>query len=60
MQRPPIFQEEHELLRETVRRFIREEVAPYHAQWEREGMVARELWRRAGEIGLLCPSVPSE
>lgn len=60
MERQAIFEAEHELLRETVRRFIREEVTPNHAHWEREGVVGRHLWRRAGEIGLLCPSVPVE
>jgi acyl-CoA dehydrogenase len=58
IRRAALFEEEHELLRETVRRFIREEIQPHHEKWEREGVVARSLWQRAGELGLLCPTVP--
>jgi len=49
---------EHEAFRATVRRFISEEITPFHAQWEREGEVPRTLWKRAGELGLLCLGVP--
>lgn len=45
-------------LRQTVRRFIDKEIAPHHAQWEREGQVPRALWTRAGELGLLCMELP--
>ncbi len=45
-------------LRQTIRRFIREQVAPHHARWEREGQVSREVWRAAGELGLLCMTIP--
>ena len=44
--------------RATVRRFVQDEVAPWHAQWEREGQVPKALWRRAGELGLLCLTMP--
>ncbi|MFC2950576.1 acyl-CoA dehydrogenase family protein [Marinicaulis aureus] len=53
-----IFSEEHELFRETVRRFFREAVEPFSAEWERKEQVPRELWLQAGELGLLCPSIP--
>ena len=33
---------------------------PHHAEWEKAGAVSRELWLKAGEAGLLCPSVPEE
>jgi acyl-CoA dehydrogenase len=52
------FREEHQIFREQVRRFVQAEVAPHHARWEREGAVDRELWRRAGAQGLLCPDLP--
>jgi alkylation response protein AidB-like acyl-CoA dehydrogenase len=52
------FREEHEIFREQVRRFVRLEVAPHHDRWEREGQVDRELWRKAGAQGLLCPDLP--
>jgi alkylation response protein AidB-like acyl-CoA dehydrogenase len=52
------FREEHHLFRDQVRRFVRDEVAPHHARWEREGVVDRDLWRKAGAHGLLCPDLP--
>ncbi|MCH1866292.1 acyl-CoA dehydrogenase family protein [Nocardioides sp. CFH 31398] len=36
------------------------EVVPHHAEWEAAGIVPRELWRKAGEAGLLCFDVPEE
>ncbi|RYE60427.1 MAG: acyl-CoA dehydrogenase, partial [Hyphomicrobiales bacterium] len=55
-----IFSSEHELFRETVRRFVDEELVPHHAQWEKDEVVPRAVWRRAGEIGILCPNIPEE
>lgn len=52
-----LFTEEHALFRETARRFVEAEVAPHHAEWERDGQVSRELWLKAGAQGLLCPSL---
>jgi len=53
-----IFTQEHEAFRSTVARFVDDEVAPHHAAWEEQGHVPRELWRRAGALGLLCTDVP--
>src|SRR5712675_651179 len=55
-----IFREEHRIFRESVRRFVEREIVPFHAQWEKEGIVPRELWRKAGVEGLLCCTVPEE
>jgi acyl-CoA dehydrogenase len=55
-----LFSEEHEIFRDSVRRFIETEIAPHHAQWEQDGIVDRDLWRKAGEQGLLCCTVPEE
>ncbi|MFM0027323.1 acyl-CoA dehydrogenase family protein [Paraburkholderia madseniana] len=55
-----LFQPEHETFRDTVRRFIDKEIAPHHAQWEKDGIVPRELWRKAGAAGLLCCTIPEE
>ncbi|HEY3659259.1 MAG TPA: acyl-CoA dehydrogenase family protein [Steroidobacteraceae bacterium] len=54
-----IFSEEHELFRSNVRRFVDAEIVPFHRQWERDGIVPREIWRKAGEQGLLCANVPT-
>ena len=53
-----IFSAEHELFRETARRFIADRVVPEYSKWEADGIVPRDVWLAAGEIGLLCPTVP--
>lgn len=53
-----LFSEEHEQFRDTVRGFVENELAPHHGQWEKDGVVPRDVWRRAGATGLLCPNVP--
>ncbi len=55
-----LFSEEHEMFRDTVRKFIDREIRPYHYQWEEDGIVPRDLWLKAGEAGLLCCTVPEE
>ena len=55
-----LFTADHEAFRDTVRRFIEKEIAPNHAQWERDGVVPRELWRKAGAAGMLCCTVQEE
>ena len=55
-----VFGEDHEQYRDTVRRFLEKEVAPFHAAWEDQGYVDREVWLKAGENGLLCPSMPEQ
>jgi acyl-CoA dehydrogenase len=54
----PLDGPEHRAFRDTVRRFVAEEITPHHAQWEAAGQVPRALWRRAGELGLLCLTMP--
>jgi long-chain-acyl-CoA dehydrogenase len=55
-----IFEPEHATLREAMRRFCEREIAPFHDAWEAEGVVPRAIWRRAGELGFLCMSLPVE
>ena len=55
-----IFEPEHESFRQTVRSFIDKEVKPYHEQWEKDGVVDRSVWTKAGELGLLCFDVDEE
>ena len=47
------FDESHEMLRDLTSRFVREEIEPHVDQWEEEGIFPRELYRKAGEHGLL-------
>jgi alkylation response protein AidB-like acyl-CoA dehydrogenase len=56
----PLFEAEHEDFRKTARTFFEREVTPYHEQWERDGIVPRDLWLKAGEAGLLCFDVPEQ
>jgi alkylation response protein AidB-like acyl-CoA dehydrogenase len=49
----PPFGEEHEELRESVRRFVSKEIAPYVEEWEEAREFPRELYRRCGELGFL-------
>ena len=58
--RPSILEQEHEDFRRTARAFLEREVVPHHEQWERDGQVDREVWRKAGEAGLLCFDVAEE
>ena len=53
-----LFNADHEGFRDTVRRFIAREIAPFHAGWEEQGFVDREVWRKAGAAGLLCLTMP--
>jgi alkylation response protein AidB-like acyl-CoA dehydrogenase len=53
-----IFQSEHKDYRESVRRFLADEIVPHHEQWEREGVVPRELFAKAADKGMLAISVP--
>ncbi|MFC3979646.1 acyl-CoA dehydrogenase family protein [Streptosporangium jomthongense] len=58
--RRDLFQEEHLLFLETVREFMAREVVPHHDRWEKDGIVPREVWRKAGEIGMFGFGVPEE
>ncbi|MEO1262378.1 MAG: acyl-CoA dehydrogenase family protein [Bacteroidota bacterium] len=45
--------EEHQMLRETIRQFITQHVNPHREEWEKMGYAPREIWKKAGELGLL-------
>jgi alkylation response protein AidB-like acyl-CoA dehydrogenase len=55
-----LFDDEHELFRQSFRTFVDKEIAPNHLDWEHAGIVPRELFRAAGSHGFLCMSVPEE
>ncbi|MES2631378.1 MAG: acyl-CoA dehydrogenase family protein [Pseudomonadota bacterium] len=56
----PIFQPEHQEFRQQLRRFIAQQIAPHHLEWERVGQVPREIWLEAGRMGMLCCTVDPE
>ena len=55
-----VYREDHEMYRETVRRFLEKECLPRQAAWDKAGMVDRETWLKAGREGLLCASLPEQ
>ncbi|MGQ3073135.1 MAG: acyl-CoA dehydrogenase family protein [Ferrovibrionaceae bacterium] len=55
-----IFTPDHILFRDQVRKFYEREIQPHHAQWEKDGIVPASVWRKAGENGFLCTSMPEE
>lgn len=55
-----VFREDHEMFRDMARRFIDREIVPYLHDWEKAGIVPRDVWLKAGAAGLLCSCVPEE
>jgi acyl-CoA dehydrogenase len=55
-----VYRHDHEQFRTTVRRFLERECVPHMEAWRRAGKVDRDVWRRAGREGLLCPMLPEE
>jgi len=55
-----IFEADHEDFRDTVRAFCEKEIVPHHKQWERDGIVPREVWLKGGKLGLLGFMMPEE
>ena len=55
----PWMNEELEMLRDAAARFLDKEMVPQDAQWREQGHVGLEIWRKAGENGLLCTDIPA-
>jgi acyl-CoA dehydrogenase len=55
-----MYQEEHQIFRETFKKFVSKEITPNAAQWEEERAVPRALWLKMGEQGFLCPWLPEQ
>jgi len=58
--RRTIFTEEHEMFRDSFRQFVAKEITPNVEQWEKDGIVSRELFTAAGSSGFLGIDVPEE
>lgn len=56
----PWLDEDLKLFRENVARFIETEMVPHDAKWRKQHHVDRDIWRKAGEMGLLCLDLPAE
>ncbi len=53
-----LFNADHEAFRDSFRKFMDKEIAPYHEAWEEQGYVDREVWRKAGANGFLGMTLP--
>jgi acyl-CoA dehydrogenase len=55
-----LFTPEHETFRDSVRRFLEAEVKPHDERWQEQGYADKAVWKKAGENGFLCMSMPEE
>lgn len=55
-----LFNADHEAFRDTARRFFEQELAPHYERWAEQQHIERSLWNKAGELGLLCATMPEE
>ena len=52
--------EEHKMMQEMIQDFIKNEIIDQTEAWEKKGMVSRDIWERAGDLGLLCIDMPEQ
>lgn len=55
-----LFTYEHDQFRDACRKFYKKNVEPNHSNWEKDGIVSREVWKQAGEAGMLCVTMPEK
>lgn len=60
MVKHPYLQEEHEIFRSSLRKFLEKEAYPFYEQWEEERLIPRAFWEKMGQQGFLCPDVDEE
>lgn len=60
VEKPQWMTEDLQIFEDSVAKFTERELLPHGAAWEAAGQVPREIWRKTGEAGLLCPSMPEE
>jgi acyl-CoA dehydrogenase len=56
----PWMDEDLAIFRDAVARFVESEMVPNEEQWRKQQHVGKDIWRKAGETGLLCTDIPSE
>jgi acyl-CoA dehydrogenase len=54
------YTEEHRIFRDTLKKFLEKEVSPFVDEWEKAGIVPKSIWKKMGDQGFLCPTVPEE
>ena len=55
-----IFDTEHNMFRDAFAAFLKKEVVPHQDEWEAAGVVSREVWKKAGDMGFLLPWADEE
>lgn len=54
------FTEEHDMFRQMARDFLASEVTPNMEVWDEQGIVPKEVWQKAGQLGMICPDFPEQ
>jgi acyl-CoA dehydrogenase len=49
--------DEHEMFRRSLKKFLEKEAYPFYGQWEEDRMIPRSFWRKMGKQGFLCPDL---
>ncbi|TWT24671.1 acyl-CoA dehydrogenase family protein [Planomicrobium sp. CPCC 101110] len=53
-------EEEHELFRKSLRKFLEKEAVPQYEKWEEDRLIPKTFWKRLGAMGFLCPQVEEQ
>ena len=53
----PYLNEDHEIFRKSLRKFLDKEAYPLYEKWEEDRMIPRSFWKKMGEQGFLCPDI---
>ncbi|MFZ7946187.1 MULTISPECIES: acyl-CoA dehydrogenase family protein [Bacillaceae] len=53
----PYLNDDHEIFRQSLRKFLEKEAYPFYEQWEEDRMIPRSFWQKMGEQGFLCPDI---
>lgn len=56
----PYLTEDHQLFRQSLRKFLQKEAAPFYDQWEKNREIPRSFWRKMGNQGYLCPGLEEQ
>jgi alkylation response protein AidB-like acyl-CoA dehydrogenase len=55
-----LFNNDHDIFRDAIRKFAEQEIVPHLESWDERGYIDRDLWNKAGKYGFLCPTLPEE